>query len=167
MVIDFLANVLANKIQNEYACERSVKPRKGDVIFCRRGIFLYKHFGIYIGKGRVIHFADKSGAFDGEAAVVHETSLKNFAQGDDVKVMRFPRKYHAGSCFRVAENGDKYHLQSPEETVARARSKLGMRGVDNDGYNVFLNNCESFALWCKTNVSESRQLNSYIDALVD
>ena len=165
MVFDFLVNVITNKIQNEYAYERAVKPRKGDVIFCRRGISLYKHFGIYIGKGMVIHFADKSGAFNGESAVVHETSLENFAQGDDVKVMRFPREYHAGSCFREEENRDKYHLQSPEETVARAKSKLGMRGVDDDGYNLFLNNCESFALWCKTNVGESQQLNSYVDAL--
>jgi hypothetical protein len=61
---------------------------------------------------------------------------------------------------------DDYHLYTPTETVNRALSKLGQKGVDNDGYNIFTNNCEDFALWCKTGVSECRQLNSWIDALL-
>ena len=50
--------------------------------------------------------------------------------------------------------GQNYELHSAEETVSRALSKLGERQ-----YNVATNNCEHFALWCKTGVHESHQIN--------
>ena len=53
-----------------------------------------------------------------------------------------------------------YHLYSGEETVRRARSKLG-----EGGYNLALNNCEHFAVWCKTGVKDSSQVNSVLDML--
>ena len=164
--IDILSRIVINKIQNEYIYESTAKPKKGDVIFCRRAISLYKHFCIYIGRGKVIHFAAKDGEADPEEAVIHETTLKRFANGDKVYVMNFPEEYHAGSKLRELAMKDGYCLQSPEETVARAKSKLGLRGVKDEGYSFFMNNCEDFAIWCKTNVCESRQLNSYIDAVL-
>ena len=42
----------------------------------------------------------------------------------------------------------------PETVVWRARSKLGERK-----YNPFTNNCEHFAMWCKTGRSSSDQVN--------
>lgn len=36
-------------------------------------------------------------------------------------------------------------LYTPQETVKRARARLG-----EAIYNVLLNNCEHFAIWCKT-----------------
>ena len=43
--------------------------------------------------------------------------------------------------------------------ISRAESKLGERE-----YNAFTNNCEHFALWCKTGVSSSEQINKATDA---
>ncbi|MCF0221555.1 MAG: lecithin retinol acyltransferase family protein [Fibrobacter sp.] len=117
----------------------------GDVIFCERVLGAYRHFGIYTGENGVIHFAPENGDM-GSDAVIHETTLKRFADGDSVYVMYFP------FCIQ---------LQTPENTVKRARSMLGCRGIKDDGYNLFLNNCEHFAIWCKTNVAESKQVEQF------
>ena len=44
--------------------------------------------------------------------------------------------------------------------VSRAESKLGERK-----YHPVTNNCEHFALWCKTGISSSEQVNNVKDAL--
>ena len=49
---------------------------------------------------------------------------------------------------------------NPETVISRAESKLGERK-----YNAFTNNCEHFALWCKTGVSSSEQINKATDTL--
>ena len=54
-----------------------------------------------------------------------------------------------------------YHLYSPEETVARARSRLG-----ETNYNLLTNNCEHFVIWCKTGVSESMQISGMFRSLL-
>jgi hypothetical protein len=41
---------------------------------------------------------------------------------------------------------------SPEETLERAKSRLG-----EASYSLFSNNCEHFVLWCKTGYAESEQ----------
>lgn len=48
----------------------------------------------------------------------------------------------------------------PDTVVSRAESQLGKRD-----YNAFTNNCEHFALWCKTGISSSYQVNKVTDAL--
>ena len=52
-------------------------------------------------------------------------------------------------------------LYTPEETVRRARSKLG-----ESEYNLIFNNCEHFAIWCKTGVSKFEQVDEIIDFLI-
>ena len=64
----------------------SDKYNIGDVLVCSKGMF--KHFGIYVGNGKVIHFASDS---QGEllnpyGAVVKKTSLRQFSYGDDIYV---------------------------------------------------------------------------------
>ena len=54
-----------------------------------------------------------------------------------------------------------YHLYSPEETVNRALSRLG-----ESRYDILTNNCEHFAIWCKTGVRESYQLNLRAESLL-
>jgi hypothetical protein len=44
-------------------------------------------------------------------------------------------------------------LYSPRETVKRAKSRTG-----STDYNLVFNNCEHFALWCKTGRHESSQV---------
>ena len=53
-----------------------------------------------------------------------------------------------------------YHLYSGDETVARARGELG-----KEGYNLVTNNCEHFAIWCKTGLQESSQVNQVLDSI--
>lgn len=150
--------------KNEYTEQVSGLPQYGDVVFCKR--VLYKHFGIYIGDDKVIHFADPQGDFNAERAVVHEISLDRFVDGCSLYRMTFPTKYSSDSIIRKLMMFDDYVLYSPEETVRRAKSKLGKRGVNDDGYSLIMNNCEDFAIWCKTGVFESKQVNALIDGLL-
>ena len=116
------------------------KAQYGDVI--RVSHTFYYHYGIYVGNGRVIHYTDANGGdFKG---TVQETSLESFLNGEDsYSVCEFdPENYP--------------HINSPEETVERARSQLG-----KGGYNFFTNNCEHFAVWCKTGQYESSQVSAY------
>lgn len=49
-----------------------------------------------------------------------------------------------------------YRLIEPDEVIARAEKKLG-----ENKYNLMLNNCEHFAVWCKTDVYDSHQTSMY------
>ncbi len=131
---------------------------------------LYDHYGIYIGDGKVIHYADKTKDF-GRNVSIYETDLKEFTEGSqDYFVLHFPKTGGPPRKLRSSTNFDKnpreqtgifdflfkakYKLFSPEETIERAKSRLGERA-----YNFTRNNCEHFALWCKTGVSFSRQVD--------
>ena len=56
---------------------------------------------------------------------------------------------------------EEYYLYSGVETVARARGELG-----KEGYSLAGNNCEHFAVWCKTGLRESAQVNKAIEVLL-
>ena len=58
------------------------------------------------------------------------------------------------------KNKVKFKIYSPEETVKRARSKIGERKFFLPG-----NNCEHFAIWCKTGVRQSYQVNLVLKAV--
>ncbi len=51
----------------------------------------------------------------------------------------------------------RYHIYSPEKTIERAKSRLG-----EGSYNLLINNCEHFAIWCKTGIQESYQVKGFI-----
>ena len=114
----------------------------GDVIIANR--FLYQHYGIYAGNGRVIHYAAKNGDF-GSDVRVRETSLEQFAKGWKYRVLQ------------PNENNCKEKQFSKEETVCRARSRKGEKD-----YNLFFNNCEHFALWCETGLNKSEQVEKAV-----
>ena len=48
-------------------------------------------------------------------------------------------------------------IYTPEETVDRAISRL----VEQE-YNLAFNNCEHFAIWCKTGISKSYQVDGLL-----
>jgi len=116
--------------------------KTGDILVCDR--FFYKHYGIYAGNGRVIHYANKNGDFGADVRV-RETSLNKFVNG--------------GKCALLPpmEGYVKTKQFSPEETVNRARSRLGEKE-----YNLLFNNCEHFALWCKYGTSKSVQVDNAV-----
>lgn len=144
----------------------SGKPKYGSVIFCNRFMGAYRHFGIYIGYGKVIHFAAPNGDFDAKNARVREATLKHFCEGADVYEMDFSKEYKSCRLWRYIANSSDYELQPPRRTVARAKALLGKKGLKNKGYSLVSNNCEHFALWCKTNVAESKQVNKIIDSII-
>jgi len=118
----------------------------GDVIFTDH--LLYQHYGVYAGNGRVIHYSGESSHF-GRDVGVRETSLEEFAGGGKCTVVKFAGN-HSGT-----------RLFSGKETVNRARSRIGEKS-----YNLIFNNCEHFALWCKTGRSKSIQVEKAVTTAV-
>lgn len=148
----------------------------GDVLAASRKAGLYQHFAIYIGNQRVIHYAAENGDFSGRITI-HEAPYKEF-QGDStfIYVLDFPdnsgRPTRRGQPSVISDPVEApffdlirktdYHLYSPEETVARAKSRIG-----EEKYALPFNNCEHFAIWCKTGVHESHQVNVWLTRLSD
>lgn len=114
---------------------------KGDCIYAYRNLGqikgLYKHYGIDCGDGTVIHYRKPS-------ETIERTSLETFANG--------------GSIY-VAEYSDGFGY-IPDVVVERAKSRLGERN-----YNLLFNNCEHFTNWCKTGISDSKQIRDFVPAI--
>jgi hypothetical protein len=98
---------------------------------------LYSHHGIYVGNGRVIHYAGLSHGL--RRGPVEDVSLEYFAHGRSIRV-RDDRP-----CF------------DRREVVARARSRLGERS-----YRILTNNCEHFCEWCLKGASRSTQVEQLV-----
>jgi hypothetical protein len=99
----------------------------------RRG---YEHHGIYVGGGKVIHYAGF--AKSAHRGPVEEVALEAFAGGHAVAVRPHPFPKFSG-----------------EETVLRARSRLG-----ENHYRLLTNNCEHFCAWCLLGESRSEQVHA-------
>ena len=132
----------------------------GDVIGVHRPG--YEHYGIYIGNGRVIHYAGDGSDFLGPICI-HEADFSEFIKdGGECFYLHFQEKLpikiyqseklYSGDKLPFA-NTKEYRIFSPEETVKRARERVG-----EEEYNLIFRNCEHFALWCKTGVEESTQV---------
>jgi Lecithin retinol acyltransferase len=105
------------------------------LVTARRG---YTHHGIYVGGGRVVHYAGWSRA-KFTCRPVEEVSLEEFANGRGVAVRGSPARY------------------TGQEVVARARSRLG-----EDRYRVASNNCEHFCHWCLSGEHRSAQVERFL-----
>ena len=101
----------------------------------------YSHHGIYIGRGRVIHYSGKSQGLN--TGPVEIASLDAFAQGRGYRVKLHPSPRH-----------------TRRETVERARSRVG-----ENLYSLTRNNCEHFCEWCITGRSLSRQVHRAAQAV--
>jgi hypothetical protein len=103
--------------------------------------FGYEHHGIYVGNGKVVHYAGLSRALLLRGPV-EEVTLEQFAGGHPVTIKNRPLPRFA-----------------PEEIVARARARLG-----EDRYRLTTNNCEHFCEWCLSGESRSEQVERYVGA---
>lgn len=104
----------------------------GDHIKVVRWPAPYAHHGIYVGEGQVIHF---NGTSDGKSsATIRLDSLETFCGRHIPEVVTYAK------CL------------APEFVADRARGRLGW-----SGYDLFANNCEHFARWCKTDEHKSEQ----------
>jgi len=160
---------LSNKISID-----EVKP--GDHIYSWRQAYVYAHHGIYVGDGQVNHFTRGDGQETGTGTFLDKiivssspnhgdspcpncgdrfvkvggvisSCLDCFLAGGDLYVFEygvspavFLAKPRGGVCTIASSD-------PPEEVIYRANFLLRNGfGV----YNVFQNNCEDFAIYCKT-----------------
>ncbi|XP_011097994.1 uncharacterized protein LOC105176787 [Sesamum indicum] len=164
-----MVGVLSNKIQRD-----ELKP--GDHIYSWRHAYLYAHHGIYVGDGSVIHFTRGAGQEIGTGTVldrfifssspsspsgspcprcgdqsmaegVISSCLECFLSGGDLYLFQynvspatFLAKARGGTCTLAKSD-------PPEDVLYRAEYLLE-NGFG--GYNIFKNNCEDFAIYCKT-----------------
>nr|WP_243849787.1 lecithin retinol acyltransferase family protein [Paraburkholderia rhizosphaerae] len=99
----------------------------------RRG---YAHHGIYVGGGKVVHYAGYAGS--AHRGPVAEITLEQFSAGHPISVEPHPLPTFFGA-----------------EAVRRARSRLG-----EDHYRLLTNNCEHFCAWCLFGESRSEQVHA-------
>lgn len=109
-------------------------PLAAHIVTPRRG---YLHHGIYVGDGKVVHYAGLKRAIHREP--VEEVSLSDFAGGRSfwVKSDTAPRFEH-------------------REVIRRARSRIG-----EDCYRLLTNNCEHFCEWCLRSNHRSYQVEAW------
>lgn len=147
---------------------------KGDVIGVHRIGGVYDHYGIYTGRGKVIHFSNEGSDF-GSDIRVRRATLSQFKNGaSNVFVIDFeayrdhvenPELFDFEGLFKLAFDtffGNEMTIYSPEETVKRAESQLG-----KGKYNLVFNNCEHFAVWCKTGKHESSQVQKFLEVIAE
>ena len=131
--------------------EEKKQIRPGDVIFVERDFNLYRHYAVYVGDGEIIHYASESGDF-GENISIHKTTMKKFLDGaKQYFICKFPKHSRIRG----------YHLYTKRETVERAYQRLGEKQ-----YDLLDNNCEHFAVWCRTNISDSSQVKKLENGLL-
>ncbi len=104
----------------------------------RRG---YVHHGLYVGEGRVIHYAGLSRRL--RRGPVEEVTLEAFAAGKPWQAKPVPAPAYAGV-----------------QAVERARSRLG----END-YRLWSNNCEHFVEWALHGTPRSAQVERLMGQL--
>ena len=113
---------------------------------------LYSHHGIFIGEGNFIHYATHQDdgielvellGVDSDLKKIHVAEVRKFVGDGHLEEVHY-------------ENDNVY---PPLKVVARALGKEG-----EDGYNLWSNNCEHFARWCKIAKTESLQVNIFRDA---
>ncbi len=161
----FFDGLTGNKVR------RSKRPREvsyGDVVCVEGG--LLKRYGIWTGENFILYGEDSRGK-----NIVHEETFRGFLGGaEHFAICEFSEKYGRPTeweqpspissvvmpqdkLWRMLEQGQKarkYRRYSPQETVHRARSKLGQGGYLTS---------EHFAIWCKTGIAESHELASVRD----
>ncbi|WCJ25092.1 NC domain-containing protein-related [Euphorbia peplus] len=184
--------VFSNKIRRD-------ELQSGDHIYSWRHAYIYSHHGIYVGDEKVIHFTRGGGQEIGTGTVldrvifssspsnsagipcpncgdqsredgVISSCLDCFLSGGDlyrfeygVSPALFIAKARGGTCTLAA-------CDPPEDVLHRASFLLENGfGV----YNIFKNNCEDFAIYCKTglliftslSVGRSGQACSFVAAI--
>ncbi|KAF3433995.1 hypothetical protein FNV43_RR25098 [Rhamnella rubrinervis] len=147
--------VYSTKIERE-----QLKP--GDHIYTWRSGYSYSHhgllllllnYGIYVGDGKVIHLTRAPGLIIFSSSGAHPSgdrvvccSIEEFLSGGDLYLFEYGV---SPILFLIKHRGSSTIASSdpPEDVVHRA-SFLLEYGFGS--YNLYENNCEDFALYCKT-----------------
>ncbi|CAH8384888.1 unnamed protein product [Eruca vesicaria subsp. sativa] len=154
--------LLTNKMERE-------ELKAGDHIYTYRAVFAYSHHGIFVGGSKVVHFRPENNL---------NSSVSSLSSSEEAICPTFPdcgfRQPNSGvvlsclDCF--LKNGSLYCFEygvspsvfltkvrggtcttaqsDPTDSVIHRAMYLLQNGFGN--YHVFKNNCEDFALYCKT-----------------
>ncbi|WP_217875222.1 lecithin retinol acyltransferase family protein [Pseudoalteromonas shioyasakiensis] len=135
------ADTFITNVSREFDANNNIKfsrpVKRGTVLRVEKDELItpcYYHFGIYAGEGKVIHFSRGEVRKDELDVFLEDTGMFN----SDIDIMYFDPEYSS-----------KYTL---EKSYRRAKSKLGERD-----YQLLKNNCEHFAVWCRTGKAVSAQ----------
>ncbi|KAK7397451.1 hypothetical protein VNO78_18623 [Psophocarpus tetragonolobus] len=179
--------LLSNRVERN-----EIKP--GDHIYTYRAVFTYSHHGVFVGGSKVVHFRPERNlksmtetssnpddptsnpcpcfpdcGFRQPNSGVVLSCLDCFLRNGslycfeyEVSPSVFLSKIRGGTCTTASSD--------PPETVIHRAMYLLQNGFGN--YDVFQNNCEDFALYCKTGlliqdkqgVGRSGQASSIIGA---
>jgi len=148
---------------------------RADHIFVPRLGGLFTHHGIDYGDGTVVHFTASSWA---TPRSVQRTSIRDFARGAPVAIrdygkffQRLSRPEHLPRRLQIRFRrefsrlvGRNEHVAAfePDAVIARAVSRIG-----SSDFDMVLNNCEHFATWCKTGISDSEQVYALWQSILD
>ncbi|KAH7863264.1 hypothetical protein Vadar_015437 [Vaccinium darrowii] len=152
----------------------------GDHVYTWRTAFTYSHHGIYIGDNRVVHFVgtETSGSFSSNGSILRCSSSLTSKISDPSVCPEFhdcgfrqPKSgvmlsclgcfLAGGSLYRYEYGVPTHHVlfklrgctcttakSDPPEVVNHRASYLLQHGFLD--YNMLSNNCEHFAMYCKT-----------------
>ncbi|KAB2018831.1 hypothetical protein E1A91_1Z001400v1 [Gossypium mustelinum] len=146
-------------------------PQPGDHIYCQRKGGLYDHHGIYVGDGMVIHLrgaAKKLGELPGchkcgdkrvENGEIAKVCIDCFLDGGTLQIfdygvplLEFIARKRGTCCQRDSK--------PPHEVISTATDLLERNGFGP--YDMLANNCEHFAVYCKTGSAASFQIEGHI-----
>ena len=138
---------------------------RGDHIYALRFGGIYAHHGIDAGDGTVIHYTSDHWVTPRQ---VRRTSMDLFARGDEIHVRDYEQFFEtlkSGDILDRTTRGLNRLMDnlrglkageldfSEDAVMRRAESRLGEFAFD-----LVFNNCEHFATWCKTGISNSDQI---------
>lgn len=96
--------------------------------------FGYSHHGIYVGRGRVIHYSGFAHLF--KKHPIEITSLEKFSFGKSIIIQHYHNPKFTG-----------------RKVVRRMRSRM-----NENNYHLIMNNCEHLCTWAITGVESSPQV---------
>ena len=169
---DQLLNILLKGLLGQAFRSSSPHSRRelirGDVLCVKNGTS--NRYGIWTGEGVILYGKSPQGT-----KAVHRRSLKDFLQNaESCSVCVFPKNYGRMKKYQLpspvssivmpqqkiwrlleqAAKAKRYNRYTHEETAKRAEQALGQSGYVSS---------EHFAVWCKTGIVESQNLEAIQD----
>lgn len=121
---------------DKISTDKSINP--GNILRVSRG--WYWHYGVYVGQDEVVHFTSDDGDTSSNNEIMKTSTSRFIRDSENIEILGFPDEVRGQPIY------------TREETCKRALSQVG-----RSDYSLFNNNCQHFALWCKTGVAFSGQ----------